>query len=41
MSAPSYDSGRTALMLNELRLPTIGRLWPQFAVWISSEPLAT
>src|SRR5487761_2438631 len=31
MSAPSYESGRTALMLNELRLPTIGRLWPQFA----------
>ena len=23
--------GRTALMLNELRLPTIKRLWPEFA----------
>ncbi len=31
MTAPSYESGRTALMLNELRLPTIGRLWSQFA----------
>ena len=31
MSASSYESGRTALMLNELRLPTIGRLWSQFA----------
>jgi DNA replication protein DnaC len=26
-----YDSGRLALMLNELRLPTVGRLWSEFA----------
>ncbi len=31
MNAPAYDGGRLALMLNELRLPTIGRLWPEFA----------
>src|SRR6202008_3468905 len=31
MSTPPYDAGRLALMLNELRLPTIGRLWPEFA----------
>jgi len=31
MSAPSQDSARNALMLAELRLPTIGRLWAQFA----------
>ncbi len=31
MSAPGYDAGRLALMLNELRLPTIARLWPEFA----------
>ena len=31
MNAPAYDAGRMALMLNELRLPTIGRLWPDFA----------
>ncbi len=31
MNAPSYKPGRTALMLGELRLPTIGRLWPEFA----------
>lgn len=31
MSAPAEDAGRLALMLHELRLPTIGRLWPQFA----------
>ena len=30
MSAAS-ESGRNALMLNELRLPTIGRLWAEFA----------
>jgi DNA replication protein DnaC len=29
-AAPSVPA-RTALMLNELRLPTIGRLWPEFA----------
>jgi len=27
----AYDAGRIALMLNELRLPTISRLWPGFA----------
>ena len=31
MNAPSYEPGRNALMLNELRLPTIGRLWSEFA----------
>src|ERR1700687_4406546 len=31
MNAPAYDTGRMALMLGELRLPTIGRLWPDFA----------
>ena len=31
MTAPSQDAARTALMLTELRLPTIGRLWPAFA----------
>jgi DNA replication protein DnaC len=31
MNAPSCEPARTALMLNELRLPTIGRLWSQFA----------
>ncbi len=31
MSTPTYDAGRLALMLNELRLPTIGRLWSEFA----------
>ncbi len=31
MNAPYCASGRTALMLNELRLPTIGRLWEEFA----------
>ena len=31
MNAPSWDPARSALMLTELRLPTIGRLWPQFA----------
>jgi hypothetical protein len=31
MTAPSYDPGRNALMLTELRLPTIGRLWSEFA----------
>lgn len=31
MSTPAYDAGRLALMLSELRLPTIGRLWPEFA----------
>ena len=31
MNASSSESARTALMLTELRLPTIGRLWPEFA----------
>jgi DNA replication protein DnaC len=31
MNAPACDAGRMALMLNELRLPTIGRLWADFA----------
>jgi DNA replication protein DnaC len=31
MNAPSYEPGRNAMMLNELRLPTIGRLWSEFA----------
>jgi len=31
MNAQSCDPGRTALMLGELRLPTIGRLWAQLA----------
>ena len=37
MNAPTYDSGSLALMLNELRLPTIGRLWPEFAQRADSE----
>ena len=31
MSAVSWEPARTALMLGELRLPTIGRLWTEFA----------
>ena len=31
MTAASYEPGRNALMLTELRLPTIGRLWAEFA----------
>lgn len=31
MNAPAFEPGRIALMLNELRLPTIARLWPEFA----------
>ena len=31
MSTPPIDQQRNALMLNELRLPTMGRLWPEFA----------
>jgi DNA replication protein DnaC len=31
MNAPTYEPGRIALMLNELRLPTISRLWSEFA----------
>ncbi|CAN7744723.1 IS21-like element helper ATPase IstB [Paraburkholderia hospita] len=30
-TAANYDAARLGLMLNELRLPTIGRLWPDFA----------
>jgi DNA replication protein DnaC len=31
MNAPSYEPGRNALMLSELRLSTMGRLWSEFA----------
>lgn len=31
MTSASSEHGRTSLMLNELRLPTIGRLWAEFA----------
>src|SRR5450759_5856317 len=31
MSTSSFEPARNALMLTELRLPTIGRLWPEFA----------
>ena len=31
MSGSSQDAARNALMLNELRLPTIGRLWQELA----------
>ena len=31
MNAASWEPARTALMLGELRLPTIGRLWTEFA----------
>src|SRR5579864_4605733 len=31
MNAPAVEPARLALMLNELRLPTIGRLWSEFA----------
>jgi DNA replication protein DnaC len=31
MNTSAYEPARLALMLNELRLPTIGRLWPEFA----------
>jgi DNA replication protein DnaC len=31
MSAASFEPARTALMLHELRLPTIARLWPELA----------
>jgi DNA replication protein DnaC len=31
MNAPTYEPARIALMLGELRLPTIGRLWAEFA----------
>ena len=30
-AAGAIEPGRNALMLNELRLPTIGRLWSEFA----------
>ena len=45
MNAPAYDAGSMGLMLNELRLPTIGRLWSDFAQrsdkegWQASQPL--
>lgn len=31
MNAPAAEPARLALMLGELRLPTIARLWPEFA----------
>jgi DNA replication protein DnaC len=31
MNAPTFEPARIALMLGELRLPTIGRLWAEFA----------
>ena len=31
MTAAAYEPARTAMMLTELRLPTIGRLWGEFA----------
>jgi DNA replication protein DnaC len=31
MTPASSEHGRTSLMLNELRLPTMGRLWAEFA----------
>lgn len=31
MSAQTFEPARNALMLNELRLPTMGRLWTEFA----------
>ena len=31
MNAPTDDAGRLALLLGELRLPTIARLWPELA----------
>jgi DNA replication protein DnaC len=37
MSAATGEPARTALMLGELRLPTIGRLWPEFAARADKE----
>lgn len=37
MSTPAYNAGRLALMLNELRRPTIARLWPEFADRLDKE----
>lgn len=31
MSAQTFEPARNAMMLNELRLPTMGRLWTEFA----------
>ncbi|SAL34849.1 hypothetical protein [Caballeronia concitans] len=39
MNAPPHDGGRLALMLNELRLPTISRLWREFAERTDKEGL--
>jgi len=33
MSAPSHEPGRNALLLGELRLPTIARLWSDQEGW--------
>jgi DNA replication protein DnaC len=37
MSTPTGEPARTALMLGELRLPTIGRLWSEFAARADKE----
>jgi hypothetical protein len=37
MSAPTDDAGRLALLLVELRLPTIARLWPELAQLANKE----
>ena len=40
MNAPAYEPARLALMLHELRLPTIARLWPEFAQhWLADAPM--
>ena len=31
MSAQAFEPARNGLMLTELRLPTMGRLWEEFA----------
>ena len=37
MNAPTHDAGRLALMLGELHLPTVARLWPEFAARADKE----
>jgi len=37
MNAAAFEPARLALMLNELRLPTIGRLWSEFAARADQE----
>src|ERR1043166_669762 len=47
MSANAIDEGRLSLMLNDLRLPTIKQVWPDFAArsdkegWQAARFLAT